>query len=197
MNLPFCSLRYSKKKKTCSCFSLSCIFHLFITFLVSSCQIFVQLDFSMVSLFCPLEKNFHLSFFSPLPQCFSFSLFSNCLFFVSSFRLHLCFISLSVFASFHFSFISLLSISCFLISFFLLPIFLYLILSFTSFVTDLICLYFLLVSKKYFSVLLSIFMSFLSCRFRFIFCVNPSLFLTSCFSSFVLLFFLHHLSYSF
>ena len=69
---------------------------------------------------------------------------------------------------FLFSFISLLSI---------------------SFVTDLICLYFLLASRNYLSVLLSIFMSFLSCRFCFNFCVDPFLFLTSCFSSFVLLFF--------
>ena len=40
-------------------------------------------------------------------------------------------------------------------------------------------------------------MSLLSCRVCFIFCVNASLFLTSCFSSFVLLFFLHHASSSF
>ena len=188
VNLPFCSLRYSKKK-TSSCFSLLYLssFHHFFGILLSNLR--SAWFFHGLPFLSAWKKNFHLSFFSPLPQFFSFSLFSNCLFFVSSFRLHLCFISLSVFASFHFFFISLLSISCFLISFFLLPIFLYLVLSFTSFVTDLICLYFLLVSKKYFSVLLSIFMSFLSCRFRFIFCVNPSLFLTSCFSAFVLSFF--------
>ena len=43
--------------------------------------------------------------------------------------------------------------------------FLCLVLSFTSFVTDLICLYFLLACDNYLSVPLSIFVSILSCRF--------------------------------
>ena len=98
---------------------------------------------------------------------------------------------------FLFSFISVLSISCFLI-FFFFPCFLCLVLSFTSFVIDLICLYFLLPAIiNYLCVPLSMSVSILSCRFCFIFCVNASLFLTSCFSSFVLLFFLHRFSSSF
>ena len=85
-----------------------------------------------------------------------------------------------------------------LFSWYFFPHFFCLVLSFTSFVIDLICLYFLLPAIiNYLSVPLSMFVSILSCRFCFIFCVNPSLFLTSCFSSFVLLFFLHHLSSSF
>ena len=71
---------------------------------------------------------------------------------------------------FLFSFISVLSISCFLIFFFFFPCFLCLVLSFTSFVIDLICLYFLLPAIiNYLCVPLSMFVSILSCRFCFIF----------------------------
>ena len=67
---------------------------------------------------------------------------------------------------FLFSFISLLSISCFLISFFLFPIF-----SLSRFVIHLFCLLSLLPLACYLSVLLSMFVS--SCLVAFvIFCVN-------------------------
>ena len=103
---------FKKKKNLLVFFTLFLFCHLFsfilffITFLLSSCRLFFQLDFSMVS---PLEKTFSSHLLSPLPQFFSISLFSNCLFF----RIFFSPLSLFLFSPFfffpfflHFSFLS-------------------------------------------------------------------------------------------
>ena len=97
------------------------VFHIFNSCIFfSPCQTFLLARFFVVSFSVRFEKTFTFHFFL-LFLSFSLSLFTNPLFFVSSFRLHLFFFSLfSFLPSF---FISLLSISCFLISFFFSPFF--------------------------------------------------------------------------
>ena len=125
-------------------------------------------SFSSFSVFFSLSLSLSLSPCPPIP-CVSYLLFA----FISVSFLSPFFLSFFL----HLPFVHLL----FLDLIFLFTIFLCLVLSFTSFVTDLICLYFLLASKIFLC-------SFrFSCRFCLVasasfFCVNPSLFVNLLFS---------------